>query len=85
VSYGRSHRDYLKHTPLAPSSDIRWRGLEIFIWLSDVTAELGPTHIVPLSVTEGLPALPHLQPRSERAVLYEQEVSATGLAGTVVA
>lgn len=25
------HRDFLNHTPRAPSSDIRWRGLELFI------------------------------------------------------
>jgi hypothetical protein len=25
------HRDYLNHTPLAPSSNTRWRGLEMFI------------------------------------------------------
>lgn len=79
------HRDYLNHTPLAPSSDIRWRGLEMFIWLSDVTEEFGPTHIVPLTETEGLPALPHSYMRSERAELYEYETSAVGPAGTVVA
>jgi hypothetical protein len=59
------HRDYLNHTPLVPSaSDPRWRGLEIFIWLSDVPEDHGPTHIVPLPVTAGVPALPHGQPRS---------------------
>jgi hypothetical protein len=79
------HRDYLNHTPLAPSSDIRWRGLEIFIWLNDVTEELGPTHIVPLSLTKRLPAMPHVQPRHEQSVIYEQEVSGTGPVGTVVA
>jgi hypothetical protein len=78
------HRDYLNHTPLAPSSDIRWRGLEMFIWLTDVAEDLGPTHLVPLSVTEGLPALPHVQGRSERPALYEREVSGAGPAGTVV-
>ena len=78
------HRDYLNHTPLAPSTDIRWRGLEMFIWLSDVTEELGPTHLVPLSVTEGLPALPHVQRRSERPALYEHELSGAGPAGTIV-
>jgi hypothetical protein len=79
------HRDYLNHTPLAPSSDIRWRGLEMFIWSCDVTEELGPTHFVPLSLTEGLPALPHVQRRSERPALYEQEVSGAGPVGTLVA
>jgi hypothetical protein len=78
------HRDYVNHTPLAPSSDIRWRGLELFIWLSDVTEELGPTHLVPVSVTEGLPALPHVQRRNDRPALYEQELSGAGPPGTVV-
>ena len=78
------HRDYLNHTPLAPSIDIRWRGLEMFIWLSDVTEELGPTHLVPLSGTSGLPALPHVQRRSDRPALYEQEASGAGPAGTIV-
>jgi len=79
------HRDYLNHTPLVPSADWRWRGLEIFIWLSDVTEAHGPTHIVPLPVTAGVPALPHGYWRSERPDFYEAEVSAAGPAGTVVA
>ena len=37
------HRDYLNHTPLVPSaSDLRWRGLEMFIWLGDVPEDHGP-------------------------------------------
>lgn len=79
------HRDYLNHTPLAPSREIRWRGLEMFIWLTDVNEDLGPTHLVPLSVTNGIPALPHVQGRSERPALYEHEASGAGPAGTVVA
>ena len=78
------HRDYLNHTPLAPSSDMKWRGLELFIWLTDVTEDLGPTHLVPLGGTDGLPALPHVQPRSDHPALYEQEVSGAGPAGTIV-
>jgi hypothetical protein len=60
------HRDYLNHTPLVPSADWRWRGLEMFIWLSDVREDHGPTRIVPLPVTAGVPALPHGYLRSER-------------------
>jgi hypothetical protein len=50
VSYEQEHhRDYLNHTPLVPSTgDLRWRGLEMFIWLSDVPEDHGPTHVVPL-------------------------------------
>lgn len=79
------HRDYLNHTPLVPSSDIRWRGLEVFIWLHDVPEDHGPTHIVPLGVTSDLPALPHGYWPAERPDLYAAEVSAAGPAGTVVA
>jgi Phytanoyl-CoA dioxygenase (PhyH) len=78
------HRDYLNHTPLAPSRDTRWRGVEMFIWLCDVAETLGPTRIVPLSVSKGLPALPHTYSRSERPELYESEVSGAGGAGTVL-
>jgi hypothetical protein len=80
------HRDYLNHTPLVPSaSDLRWRGLEMFIWLSDVPEDHGPTHVVPLPVTAGVPALPNGYRRSERPDFYEYEQSGAGPAGTVVA
>jgi Phytanoyl-CoA dioxygenase (PhyH) len=80
------HRDYLNHTPLVPAAaDPRWRGLEMFIWLSDVTEDHGPTHVVPLPVTAGAPALPHGYLRSERPSWYERERSGAGPAGTVVA
>lgn len=79
------HRDYLNHTPLVPSTDTRWRGLEMFIWLSDVAEEHGPTHVVPLTETAEFPALPHGYERAERPQLYDAETSAAGPAGTVVA
>src|SRR5215469_15818354 len=80
------HRDYLNHTPLVPATgDPRWRGLEMFLWLSDVPDDHGPTHIVPLPVTAGSPALPHGYVHSERPDFYSREQSAAGPAGTVVA
>jgi hypothetical protein len=79
------HRDYLNHTPLAPSSDTRWRGVEMFIWLCDVPESLGPTRIVPISLSDDLPALPHTYSRIERPDFYESEVSSAGGIGTVLA
>jgi hypothetical protein len=64
---------------------MRWRGLEMFIWLSDVPEDHGPTHVVPLSNSAGVPALPHRYLRSERQDFYEHEQSGAGPAGTVVA
>jgi hypothetical protein len=77
------HRDYLNHTPLVPSaSDLRWRGLEMFIRLGDVPEDHGPTHIVPLPVTAGVPALPHGYLRAERPDFYHHEQSGAGPAVT---
>ena len=80
------HRDYLGHTPLVPAADdLRWRGLEMFIWLSDVPEDRGPTHVVPLPVSAGVPALPHGYLRAQRPEFYDRERSGSGPAGTVVA
>jgi hypothetical protein len=69
------HRDYLNHTPLVPAADdLRWLGLEIFIWLSDVPEDHGPTHVVPLGDTAGVPPLPHGYLRSERPDFYGERV-----------
>jgi hypothetical protein len=78
------HRDYVNHTPLVPSSEVRWRGLEMFIWMNDVPEDHGPTQVVPLPVTAGVPALPRSYDRSQRPDFYEAEQSAAGPAGTVL-
>ncbi|WP_169437570.1 phytanoyl-CoA dioxygenase family protein [Longispora albida] len=91
------HRDYLNYTLAVPSSAPEYRQLEMFVYLADVTVELGAPRLVPRSVTEGMPAVPnwHLRPgldgegrfldTSGSPHLYEAEVAATGPAGTVVA
>lgn len=53
------HRDYHNHTPLVPSSDLRFAQLEMFVWLSDVTEAHGPTHVVSRQLTRHLPAWPN--------------------------
>lgn len=79
------HRDYLNHTPLVPSSAPQFRQLEMFVYLSDVTIEHGPTHLVSRTVTGPVPALPHAYLPSERPEWYAAEVPAAGPAGTVLA
>lgn len=93
------HRDYLNHTILVPSTAPEFEQVELFVFLSDVTAEVGAPRMVPRSsATDALPARPNFFPRTElggsrggfvstegRPDLYEQEVAATGRAGTVVA
>jgi hypothetical protein len=93
------HRDYLNHTILVPSTAPAFRQVEMFVFLCDVTAELGAPRMVRRSpVTDELPARPNFFPRSAsgdddegfvaadgRPDLYETELPATGPAGTVVA
>ncbi len=93
------HRDYLNHTILAPSDAPAFRQVEFFVFLSDVTVELGAPRMVPRSdITDDLPAKPNFFPRTDtsgtedgfvaqtgRPDLYANEVAATGPPGTVVA
>jgi hypothetical protein len=93
------HRDYLNHTLLVPSSGPA-KQVEMFLYLNDVTPDLGPPGYVPTSFVNAAPALPNWYPRVDgqrddehptwvspagRPDLYEHEVSADGPAGTVVA
>jgi hypothetical protein len=81
----QAHRDYLNHTPLVPTDDPRFRQVEMFVYLSDVTDAHGPPHFVSRQVTGSPPALPNWFSRAERPLFYDEEVAATGPAGTVVA
>ncbi len=92
------HRDYLNHTLMVPSDDPRFRQLEMFVYLVDVPAELGPPSMLSRTRTTELPAKPNWYPREDGADveggwvatagspgLYGAEVRAAGPAGTVVA
>ncbi|HVE94156.1 MAG TPA: phytanoyl-CoA dioxygenase family protein [Acidimicrobiales bacterium] len=99
ASYDQSHhRDYLNHSLVVPSPGARSQ-VEMFLYLSDVTSDLGAPSYVPHEHTRTLPALPnwlHRVPPAEAdergwvssdgwPSLYDNEVSAAGPAGTVVA
>jgi hypothetical protein len=79
------HRDFLNHTVVVPSDDPVFRNLEMFVFLHEVTEDLGPTHVVSTTFTTGLPLLPHCAKRDAHADLYEAEVTAAGQTGTVLA
>jgi hypothetical protein len=94
------HRDYLSHSVVVPAPGQPPCQVEMFVYLCDVPAALGPPSYVPLGCTAGASALPNWYPREDGPVdperpawrstrgwpeLYEAEVSAEGPAGTVVA
>jgi hypothetical protein len=79
------HRDFLNHTILVPSSDPAFRQVEMFVYLSDVTEELGAPRFVPRADAADLTLLPNWLARHDCSELYEAEESGAGPAGTVVA
>ncbi len=85
VNYEQAHhRDFLNHTVVVPSEDPSHRNVELFVWLSSVDEDLGPTHVVSTALTRDLPLLPHEAERSQHPRLYDDEVSAAGPEGTVL-
>jgi hypothetical protein len=86
----RHHRDFGNHSLVVPKRSQPATQMEIWILLSDVGDEDGPTKIVPLSVGERVPYWPvpgdHDITNSLPAGMFaEEEVSMTGLAGTLFA
>lgn len=86
VDYDQQHHlDFMSHTTLVPSDAPAFRQLELFIYLSDVDADLGPTHVVSRQNTSQLPLAPNWRSREEAPELFAAEVAATGRRGTVLA
>ena len=52
------HRDYGSHSLVVPRPDGRYQQLTTFIFLSDVTADDGPTRIVPFDEGKDVPFTP---------------------------
>ncbi|HVF32044.1 MAG TPA: phytanoyl-CoA dioxygenase family protein, partial [Acidimicrobiales bacterium] len=90
------HRDYLNHTQLVTTSDLRFQTVELFIYLVDVPESHGPPHFLSRRHTAELPAIPNWYPRrggvqdehgwvslEDNGRLYELEVSGAGPAGTI--
>lgn len=89
------HYDYPNHTLVVPDRDRRPGGIGLFLYLSDVTSDLGPTYFVPKSKAPPVnPAVTHFlrdpdatHSRSDYAnapELYEAEVPAAGPAGSLL-
>jgi hypothetical protein len=91
------HRDYLGHTVVVPTDAAEFRQVEMFVYLVDVSEELGPPHLVSRKHTGEVPARPNWYPRGDivydddfvsqsgRPDWYAAEASGAGPAGTVIA
>src|SRR6202163_3717880 len=75
------HRDYGSHSLVVPRLDGRYQQLTTFIFLSDVTADDGPTRIVPHEKAKDVPFTPlYFEP----GALAGAEVPAIGPAGSLL-
>ena len=79
------HIDETNHTLLPPRADGRFRQVQLFLYLSDVTEGRGPTRVVSKQLTSGIDHDHLYFDRSGRVRLDEHEVAAVGPAGSVLA
>jgi hypothetical protein len=75
------HRDFGSHSLVVPRPEPRYQQLTTFIFLSGVTEEDGPTHIVPYESGRDVPYTPLYIPFGE---LADREVPCTGPAGSLL-
>jgi hypothetical protein len=75
------HRDYGSHSLVVPRLDGRYQQITTFIYLSDVTEDDGPTHLVPFDDGAHVPFTPLYL---EFGALADAEVAAVGPAGSLL-
>jgi ectoine hydroxylase-related dioxygenase (phytanoyl-CoA dioxygenase family) len=79
------HMDETNHTLLPPRLDGRFRQVQLFLYLSDVTEARGATRVVSRTLTAGIPHDQLYFHRAGAVRLDEHEVAAVGPAGSVLA
>lgn len=78
------HADYGNHTLVVPRAEVGYQHLELFVYLSDVTADAA-TRMVSRRLTGHIPVERTYLSLDEYNDLYDAEVPAEGPAGSVLA
>jgi hypothetical protein len=79
------HVDETNHTLVPPRRDGRFRQVQLFLYLSDVTEARGATRVVSRQITSAIPRGDLVIHRAGAVRLDEHEVAAVGPAGSVLA
>ena len=79
------HVDYGNHTLVVPRADVGYQHLELFVYLTDVTADTGATRMVSRRLTGDIPVERTYLSLTDYRHLYEAEIPAEGAAGSVLA
>lgn len=78
------HADYGNHTLVVPRAEVGYQHLELFVYLSDVTADAA-TRMVSRRLTDHIPVERTYLSLNDYADLYDAEIPAVGPAGSVLA
>jgi hypothetical protein len=78
------HADYGNHTLVVPRTDLGYQQLEMFVYLTDVAPETGATRMVSRRLTTDIPVERTYLSLTDYGHLYEDEVPASGGAGSIL-
>jgi len=78
------HLDYQGNTLVVPRDDGDYRQINMILYYSDVTDEMGPTCVVPAAKTASLPLWPAFRPRKKHPELYRHERQMLASAGSLL-
>jgi ectoine hydroxylase-related dioxygenase (phytanoyl-CoA dioxygenase family) len=78
------HLDYQGNTLVVPRDDGDYRQVNIIIYYSDVSLDLGPTHVVSKQDTADFPQWPTHRPRKKNPELYKLERPVIARAGDML-
>ena len=77
------HLDYQGNTLVVPRDDASFRQVNMILYYTDVTEDLGPTCVVSKTKTRDLGVWPPFRPREEWPQLYRDEVPILAKAGSL--
>jgi hypothetical protein len=78
------HLDYQGNTLVVPRDDGDYRQVNMILYYTEVTAEMGPTCVVPIEQTRDLPLWPPFRPRKKNPELYKLERPVLASPGTLL-
>src|SRR4051812_21168403 len=78
------HLDYQGNTLVVPRDDGDYRQVNMILYYTDVTPEMGPTYVVSQEETRELPLWPTHRPRKKNEKLYEDERPVLAQAGDLL-
>jgi hypothetical protein len=78
------HLDYEGNTLVVPRDDGAFRQVNLILYYSDVTLELGPTFVVSQSKTRRAGLWPTFRPRPKYPALYKHEKAMAASAGSLL-